>query len=486
MFCPKCGKQVPDNIRFCPDCGAPLGLPREVPASPSPAAPADQASPTPEPRIQPPPPPKAAPQASFGSAPASPVTPPVPPMAPPAPPKKKKSKLPLILGLAGGGVLLLILLVVGAVLLLPKLLFRDVEVDFTKYATVSFEGYDSIGTAKPGYDRDAFLEEYGEKIKFDRKYKPANYDGTAAEYLLDNYFITWYLDYEDSYELTNGDQVDYHLDVSPGLSEVFNVKEESAVSRELPFTVTGLDPGDPFDPFEGLQVSFEGMSSDGDLIIDKSGCIDFIRDGYFLEADKTYDLSNGDVVTVSISSWYDNKYFLSEYGKLPTRTSAEYTVEGLWMPLRSLDEITSDEDTLIKEATGATARKWLNDGLKKTQSISDFTYFGRVFVTEDEISAYGTNNILYDIYRYTLTAKSSNSNPDGVFTLYIAVRVDNLNRHGEELEVDLSDPTVVRHSYKFEQGDWTVSGNYGYHTVDEIRGHLLPEAGSGRTGNATF
>lgn len=30
MFCPKCGKNVPDNTKFCPGCGADLSLGRRA------------------------------------------------------------------------------------------------------------------------------------------------------------------------------------------------------------------------------------------------------------------------------------------------------------------------------------------------------------------------------------------------------------------------------------------------------------------------
>lgn len=88
MFCTRCGKEVPDNDRFCQHCGAPL-TPVSAPVE---AAPSVQQ-------------PEVAPEATFvppvaPEAPVSPVTP-VTPVTPVEDPGASTGKTAFILGLVG-------------------------------------------------------------------------------------------------------------------------------------------------------------------------------------------------------------------------------------------------------------------------------------------------------------------------------------------------------------------------------------------------
>ncbi len=81
-FCIQCGNQVPDGVKFCPTCGAPIAQ-----------APVQQAQTFTAPQVQ-----AAMPQQ-----------------------KKGGSKVGLIIGIAAGGTVLLAGIIVGVVLLFGKL-----------------------------------------------------------------------------------------------------------------------------------------------------------------------------------------------------------------------------------------------------------------------------------------------------------------------------------------------------------------------------
>lgn len=78
MFCIHCGKQLPDGVRFCTNCGAPVKTKPQTP---------------PEPAVTPPPPPVSTPSTPSVPVPpaleaepsAAPFTPPAPPQTPPEP-----------------------------------------------------------------------------------------------------------------------------------------------------------------------------------------------------------------------------------------------------------------------------------------------------------------------------------------------------------------------------------------------------------------
>lgn len=78
MFCIHCGKQLPDGVRFCTNCGAPVKTKPKAPAEPAftPPSPPPSAPSTPSASV----PPSAAAEPS-----AAPFTPPEPPQTPPEP-----------------------------------------------------------------------------------------------------------------------------------------------------------------------------------------------------------------------------------------------------------------------------------------------------------------------------------------------------------------------------------------------------------------
>ena len=108
-FCPNCGNKVADGVKFCTECGTPLAIqPTAAPVPPRQAQP--------EPAQQPPVQPEPQPQPAW----QPPVQPqPQPQPAQPKPPKKK-SKLPLIIGIAAAAAVVVIGIVVAIVLLVSK------------------------------------------------------------------------------------------------------------------------------------------------------------------------------------------------------------------------------------------------------------------------------------------------------------------------------------------------------------------------------
>ena len=364
MFCKYCGAQLPDGSKFCQFCGMQLDAPEavkpeetvqavETEAAAAAAAvekavqpePVAEEIPVSEPVYQQP----AQPTYSQPAQPAYsqpvqpqyvPPVPPVPPVEPQAQPvqpdqPKKKSKKGLIIGLIAAGVVLIALILLFVLVFLPMIQGgKKVEIDFTKYIQTKFDGYDTIGNVEDSYDFDALIADYGEELEYARKYKKElESEGTPSEFLVEN--IIYYVDHFGYADLSNGDTVDYVLFVNPGIEELMNVKIanlESYTDGELriPVTVEGLKEAELFDPFENIEITVSGNSPFGSIDYSFENSPKPIKENEFaISVDKYYDLANGDVVTFTLDDWYAEDYFLSEYGMLPTKTTYEYTVEGL-------------------------------------------------------------------------------------------------------------------------------------------------------------
>lgn len=484
MFCKYCGNQIPDDSRFCAACGAkliasePTPVPEQAPEPTSGPQPAPAPQPTPVPERAP------APQPTHGAANDGPdlqqprYIPPVQEGAAAAPQPQNKSKKGLIIGLAAGGGGLVVLLLLLFLVILPLIGGRKVEIDFTKYLSVSFEGYDTVGTATSSFDVQGFLDEYGEKIKYKKEYKDLTPDPAGD--------LLTYFSFEEPLDsnLSNGQEISCDLDFNPMMFERFNVKvaglddEAGETTLHVPFTVSGLEEVGLFDPFENMQVNFTGTSPFGDLEINTENCPEPVknRTDMFL-TDKNSDLANGDAVTISLDSVYDDEYFASSYGMIPSRTSMEYTVEGLNELVTKLSQISGSQmkslrtacDKLFKERVIAR-----NEG--EIKNIS-YKKVGQILKVAKSPNAYKyDNNTLYLIYK----DKSKIGNRNSVnMTHYVVMYFNNVNIDKDgKLVVDTDDVSFVSHSYSVSKGAWKLSGTAGFATLNDVKSELLPKKDS--------
>lgn len=281
-----------------------------------------------------------------------------------------------VLALGVGFFLLLALIV--TILVWPK------KVNLNDYVSVEFSGYDTVGTGRVVFDRDAFLEKYEGKIKFSKKaqdYGVASdsfYGYSAAEMFAD--FISVKL--SESSRLTNGQEVTLVWNCDDlDFGEVFNYDIKY---KEETFTVEGLEPVEMFDPFENLNVSFSGISPQGIVNLEMKDYSDVYQSAYF-EASESYGLSNGDVITVTFCTYGDPiEYCTSNYGICPSVVEKEYTVEGLEEYVRALNQITIDEENAMiaqgVDVFNAYVAKHWDDGC----TVDSFQYQGSYLLTPKE------------------------------------------------------------------------------------------------------
>lgn len=132
--------------------------------------------------------------------------------------------------------------------------------------------------------------------------------------------------FSEKNNLTNGDEITVSVDYD---EELFEDKEVKVKNPEFTIKVEGLSDGTKIDVFEGLEVTYEGMSGKGYAIFDTNNCCNFVQNyvtfGYSKE-----NLSNGDKITVTAS--YSEENANSEL-VIIENNKKEFTVSGLQEPI---------------------------------------------------------------------------------------------------------------------------------------------------------
>lgn len=384
----------------------------------------------------------------------------------------KKSKKGLIIGLCVGGGALIILLLLLFLVILPLIRNRKVEVDLTPYAQAEAYGYDTVGDADATFDKDRFIEDYGDKIKYTKQYR--SFGDDAAEFFTD--FVYGYLDY-DYGKLSNGDEVTYMMYVDPMIEDVFNVDivglEEDEDTLEIPVTISGLEEAEVIDPFEYINITVSGTSPYGELDYSFDNAPDAIKENeYAFSADKYYDLSNGDVVTFSLDEWYADDYFISYYGVIPSKTTYEYTVEGLDEFVTVTSQIKDTDVTYLKTVGDGFMEEIRNAETSNVRTDS-FKMIGYILEVSKNPSYYSYNTI-YAVYQQDCTVfDEAGASPSENFTDYRVLSFDNVVISDGALKVDESNWDVVYHYYTMELELWEISGSYGFASVDDVKSSLM-------------
>lgn len=257
--------------------------------------------------------------------------------------KSVKSSIPFILIVA---VIAFLISVIGIVYIVN----RPVTIDMNKYITYEVEGYDGYGEASISIDWDAITARYGNKLKFTREAKKEygdilNYTNPMS--ILSN---SVYVGLETNKNLFNGDTVNYKwisdqssidaikckLNYEDGSFKVKGLEETTKINlfkdiKESLVTFSGRD-GEAKAKFSEVFNETKELYRDDTIIVLLNGdeyypYISVISDNKEIAAltpkiDNTYGLSNGDVVTFSLTGG-DR---LVNYGYAVADSTKEYTV----------------------------------------------------------------------------------------------------------------------------------------------------------------
>ena len=226
MFCPFCGKEIPDGSKFCGYCGNTIGAPAQ-PSQPGMGGP--QGGPTPTQNV------KTVGTSIF---------------------KNKKAVTAMI---AGAAAIVVLIIAVTVISNLPK------KVNVLKDFNITFSGPDGYGVME--YDNSMINHELRQKRdQLGDSYFTANssskrrkIDREVEE--LGDVLSATSCEIQDEYgnklsggSLANGDKVKVACTVN---SETYKRAGYRATGTEKTFTVSGLTPVQEIDPFEGVTVEWD-------------------------------------------------------------------------------------------------------------------------------------------------------------------------------------------------------------------------------------
>lgn len=207
----------------------------------------------------------------------------------------------------------------------------------------------------------------------------------AAEQILSDIQVNVYVNgtvVEECNNLSNGDKIKVVVDAKNPVNKELNLK---LVSGEKEFIVGGLADGTPLSAFDDglLEVSFEGMSGEGTVIIRKyADEIEGFAVNYYVK-NNTFKYKNSDVVVIQADC---DKELLESGGYYLEEETKEYVVSGLAELVTIADDI---PDAFLDEIRNKFNEKANN-------------YFNRVFIGA------GNNDIVYET-TYFAVAKSEDA-----------------------------------------------------------------------------
>lgn len=244
------------------------------------------------------------------------------------------------------------------------------SVNLTDYATVNFEGVDGKGTATVNYDLTQLEKDFVGDEDGDISQEEAQELANFASFEMS---VKWELDKEEA--LSNGDKVKLTITYNEDLAKEQKIKIKGDTTKEFevsglkePVTLDAFDP-EIFNTDTGIKITYEGISPMASIVIE-NGCGDE-QVQHFVEyaPDKTYEISNGDTITITASL---TEQAINE-GYMLKEEQTQITVEGLESYVLNLSELNEEDrkkvETKLKLLFQDTTSNWISF-LVEDQDIS--------------------------------------------------------------------------------------------------------------------
>ena len=394
---------------------------------------------------------------------------------------KKGVSKPVIFGIIGGGVFLLAAVITLVIVFL--VMGGKTKYNLQDYTTIEFYGVEGAGKADVSIDASELAKVIAKNNGMDvDKYSKENIDMDDIA----NFFSGENLgDLMKLYSVIGG--IDVKVDKSEGLSNgdtltvTYNFDPEKAkeVKAEFigePYTVTvsGLEEIQEIDPFEDLEIHFEGTSPNAYITVQNKATLNEAMNYVWFEIDRYDGYRLGDTVTVKVMG-YDEETFQSLYGVRFSQTEKDYTVEGVEAYITENEPLEESALSVMKQASEGYISEYFGDtGRAEYISASDVNYEGYYLLTNKADQVWYGYNKVYMIF--SVNVKSIESKKQFKPTkVYMPIEYTDLKKNANgNYDVDVNYKMILG-ATDLKFGFWqTVSG----YTDQEIMKSELIDAES--------
>ncbi len=401
---------------------------------------------------------------------------------------KKRKKLSAKIASMPAEVKKIVIGIAGAVIALVVIIFvftRSTVIDLNDYVVVEFNGYDGYGTAVCSFDRDSFYADYSEIIEKSEDMSAllyADYIGYEDEQILYGLYIydTYSLDITEN--LSNGDKVTLSWEIDDSddnqVENYFNIKLKHS---ETTFKVENLSEVESVNIFDGINLIYTGASPVGTAILENNSTIENIADlpSDYFKLSKETGLSNGDVITVTLSE--EAVLGLEKnFGIKPTSLEQEYTVEGLGEYITQLSNVSDD---LLSDLQDVSEKNIKEAVVDKGSTVIALNYLGMYLFYN---TSYETQSIenhytkLFVVYEVNI---ANDYEDDFTFYTYVEFYDPIMSADGVVYVEDLEDHELCNHEFGHDTYTTGIRlyGMYskynGYESLSELEKDLVANEG---------
>lgn len=249
------------------------------------------------------------------------------------------------------------------------------------------------------------------------------------------------LDLSKQNDLSNGDKITVTVvtvaDISPDVI--------SPAYKEI--EVTGLEEPQELDPFEGLELQFDGISPFTTVSFNTAGCDKVVADNIYFSTEAN-NLSDGDTFTVTAECLHSASE-LARWGYYIKNKTKEYTVDNPAKYITSVDEadftqLNSDMDDYVEAMANSAVgddcimnvyvmeysenKHITGMNIQKINGIEDMGGYMMSLKSVGDMSNTGVYNKYFRLYCVKFFwAYESKYHPDsGDEELYVAIGIDNI------------------------------------------------------------
>lgn len=369
---------------------------------------------------------------------------------------------------------------------------RKPTIDLSKYVTITADGYNTVGTLDVTFDTDKLEQDYGKKLannfkkalKSDKKDNTYDLGDFTAD-LCDGYETELFADIcasgsaDKTKGLSNGDVVTYTwYENEDEAEDVFGVKVKY---KDISYTVSGLTAVDTFDAFDGVDVEFSGISPNGTATVNTLPTAEAGK-GLYYTLDENHGLSNGDTVTLTVSSnRADFGDCIEKYGAIPKETQKTFAVKGLNEYVTSADNLSDSALTSLQSQAEDVLKAYVaNNWNSGTETLGGMEYLGNYILTPKSSDTWGSQDMVVLAYKVNVHNHYQNYadevyDADNSYYWYIAFKnvcvdgegniasgLDSYNTPGDKV---VADSGLRKYDFSDSTQNWYY---YGYGSLDDM------------------